>query len=373
MRIGIDASRANSQKRTGVENYAFFVIEELKKIIPAEHEVVLYSREALRGPLAQLPKNWTVRVLRMPFGRFWTQVRLSLELFLHPPDVFFVVAHVMPLVHPKKTIAVIHDVAPMRFPESYSWFERWYARFATRFALKRAWKIVVPSQFTKKEMLVLFAGADAREQDMVVIRLGYDHAQFHLQRSVAQSESVLARLGITKPYFLYVGRLEEKKDVGTLIRAYDELVSSYRDAVPQLVLAGKPGFGYEHIRAAIDASHNRAGIIELGYVDDADLPDVYREAQVFVFATKYEGFGIPVLEAAACGTPVIIRKGNATEEIANEIALSTDGTMQSITQALAQSMGAEGERRKHRAQEIAATTQAYRWEKTAQEIARLIL
>ena len=103
MVIGIDASRANSRKKTGVEWYAFHVIQGLKKVVNNDVHVVLYSREPLVGELAVLPKSWSSRVLSWKPGCLWTQIRLGWEMIRHSPDVLFVPAHVPPLIHPKKT------------------------------------------------------------------------------------------------------------------------------------------------------------------------------------------------------------------------------------------------------------------------------
>src|SRR3989338_3186239 len=115
MIIGIDASRANHKQKTGVEWYAWFIIQELKKIIPDTVTVDLYSGVPLVGTLAEPPQNWTQRILKRPLKRFWTQIRLSLkmipstrsdlsELAQGKPDVLFIPAHVPPLIHPKKTM-----------------------------------------------------------------------------------------------------------------------------------------------------------------------------------------------------------------------------------------------------------------------------
>ena len=154
----IDASRANNEQKTGVEWYAYFVIQELKKIIPGDWQVILYSREKLKGELANLPPNWQEKVLSWPPRRLWTQVRLSLEMLRfnrHSDVVLFVPAHVLPLFCPIKTLITIHDLGGLRFPRGYSFFERFYSRFASRFALKRA-TIITPSNFVKEEIKYIF-------------------------------------------------------------------------------------------------------------------------------------------------------------------------------------------------------------------------
>src|SRR5260221_1783404 len=102
--IGIDASRANVRHRTGVEWYAYHVIQELKKIVPDSYRVLLYTREPLRGDLAELPPRWEQRVLRWPPKFLWTQKRLSWEMLVRPPDLLFSPVHVLPLVHPRRSL-----------------------------------------------------------------------------------------------------------------------------------------------------------------------------------------------------------------------------------------------------------------------------
>ena len=157
MVIGIDASRANNKNKTGVEWYTWHLIKNLKKISGTQAgrniQFVLYSREKLTGEIAKLPENWTAKVLSWPPKRLWTQIRLSLEMLISPPDVLFVPSHVFPIIHPKKTVMTIHDVAALRFPESYNKFQRWYTIWSAKTGLKKLWKIIVPSNFTKNELL----------------------------------------------------------------------------------------------------------------------------------------------------------------------------------------------------------------------------
>ncbi len=364
MRIGIDASRANSAQRTGVENYAYFVIENLKKIIGYEHHVVLYSREPLQGELAALPEHWESRVLRMPLNRFWTQVRLSWELWRHPVDALFVPAHVIPLVHPKKTIVTIHDIAPKRYPQSYSWFEAWYGVWSTRYALRQASTIVVPSQFTKDEIKHFFP----RSHDVIqVIPAAYDVNRFNREVDEHRTAQLLVREGIQKPYVLFVGRIEGKKDLSMLVEAYSNARRSV--GMPfQLVLAGKPGYGYREVQQAIAASPFHEDIIQLGYVADQWLPHLYQGAHALAFMTQYEGFGIPILEAMAVGTHVIVKRGDACEEVARGAAHLVDGSLESLTAALHHVVNTEDEHTKN----LDEVVQHYSWEKCAKAIAQII-
>jgi len=241
--IGIDASRANASQRTGVEWYAFNVIQGLKKAVPAGRRVVLYSKEPLRDGLEDLPPNWESRVLAWPPRRFWTQLRLSWEMLRRPPDLLFVPAHALPLVLPRRSATTVHDVAFMALPKAYGRLERVYHRLTARFAVKRARLLLTVSDFSKAETLKYF-GADPDR--IVVTPLGYDRAVYGPAGDAAAAAKVLKRYHIGGPYFLFIGRLEAKKNLAGLLRAFTVFLEKY-DAGRgfKLVLVGKRGLGYE--------------------------------------------------------------------------------------------------------------------------------
>lgn len=332
MVIGIDASRANLENKTGVEVYSYFLIQELKKIIGAPHKVILYSREPLRGELGDLPPGWEWRQVKSPVfipfrGKkpyLWTQLGLSFEMLVRPPDVLFVPSHALPLIHPKNSVVTIHDLGFLRFPESYHPLARAYCHFAAKFAVRHAKKIIAISEFTKKELVEIY-GADP--QKISVIPLAYDSWRFQANLDEEKKKQVLEKYfrdpklqihpnAPNMPYIFYVGRLEKKKNLVTLIRAFEILTHNLQPTTYNLVLAGSPAYGFPEIQQAINKSSIRDRISVLNYVPSEDLPYLMSGAAVFVFPSLYEGFGIPVLEAQACGTPVVASDIPALREIA---------------------------------------------------------
>ncbi len=318
MKIAIDASRANNSQKTGVENYAFFLIEELKKKVPENIQVVLYSREKLVGALAELPKNWQSKVLRWPPKRFWTQIRLSFEMISNPPDVLFVPAHVFPIIHPKKIVMTVHDIAAYRFPQSYNWFEKWYSLWSAKTATRNLWKIITPSEFTKNELLE-YVNQKNLDQKIKVIAHGYDKS-FKRISNKEKTKQILEKYDIEKPFIMTIGRLEQKKNTENIIKSFDILKKQNLDNYQnlKLVLAGKPGFGYQAVKTAIQNSQFKKDIIELGWVDSDGLPTLLNACSVFLFPSLYEGFGIPVLEAMACGVPTIVSESSSLFEFSKD-------------------------------------------------------
>lgn len=317
--IGIDASRANVRERTGTEWYCYYLLQQFAKLYdPTRHTVILYVKEPLVPDLQNLPSSWEVRVLRWPPRLLWTQVRLSLAM-LWPsrrPDVLFIPAHTIPILHPRRTVYVAHDLGFEREPELYAntyiggramhWlirlftFGRYgtteldYHRWSMRFAMRHASHIIAISHFTKAELLDCYPGTADR---ITVVHNGFDRAAFTPPADATPPP----------PYLFYVGRIERKKNIDRLLEAFHVLKQQYH--IPhQLWLAGNLGFGFKHFQPAGD-------IKLLGYVPAADLPRLMQQAAVFVFPSHYEGFGIPILEALASGTKVACSDIPALREV----------------------------------------------------------
>jgi glycosyltransferase involved in cell wall biosynthesis len=364
--IGIDASRANYDKRTGTEWYAYHLIQELKKVVPGEHKVVLYSTSPLKDGLEQLPPNWESRVLRWPPKRLWTQVRLSWEMLRRPPDVLFVPVHAMPVVLPKRAVTTLHDVAFMTTPEAYSPFENWYQRFAVRHAAKRAGVILTVSDFSKSEIMRHFR---VKPEKIVVTHLGYDAERCRPVSDPKELEARLSRYGISRPYFLFVGRLEVKKNLSGLLRAFKHFHHYRRPGASghQLILAGKRGYGYGEAMQALAGSEAEWRVKEVGYVRPDDLRHLYAGADALVFPSWYEGFGLPVIEAMACGTAVIASWTSSIPEVAGDAALLVDpASAEYIAEAMKKVAFGPGVRQELVAKGL-ARAKLFSWRSTAEK------
>lgn len=321
MKIAIDASRANRVQKTGVEWYAYNVITKMLEMADDDRFILYFQDE----PLPEWDKyreKGEFKVLNWKLKYAWTHLRLSAEVRKDNPDVFFVPAHVMPLMHPKNTIITIHDVAFKRNPEIYSQKENLYQEFSVKFACKNASKIITPTEFTKFELIKYY---NVPTDKVYVVNHGFTISQFEKQYSNHEIQSVLDPYKLNSDFLLYVGRIEKKKNIMRLIEAYEQFRDYNIDnKSKQLVLVGKPGYGYNHIENRIKISPYKDEIVHLGWVEQKELPILFQTAKIFMYIGLYEGFGLPILESFASKTPVITSNQTANKEIAGDYALLVD-------------------------------------------------
>ncbi len=377
MLIGIDATQANRDHKSGTEWYSYYLIRWLAKI-DSKNQYVLYTNKPLKDGLLDLSteqyfvnndnqsekikfdkdgyqvikspyNNFRAKVLNWPWSFFWTLGRLSLEMLFKRPDVLFIPAHGLPFFSPKKTITTIHDIAFERDNNIYAkdypglddrkmkyivnFFVKIftlgkykansydYLKWSTRYASRKAKKIITVSDFSKQEIIKTYGMA---ENKVKVIYNGYNALLYKRREDEKKIERVLEKYGIIKPYFFYVGRLERKKNTPTLINAFAIFKENNDDAKEKLVLAGDASFGFDEAKYIIEEYGLDAEIIIPGWVEEEDLPYIYSGAKAFIFPSKYEGFGIPIIQAMACGVPVVASNIPVLKEIAGEAAIFFD-------------------------------------------------
>jgi glycosyltransferase involved in cell wall biosynthesis len=322
MLIGLDASRAASAQRTGTEGYSLHLIRALLEI-DQRNEYVLYFHRPPRPGLFPASPRWRARVI--PFPRLWTHVRLSLEMLTAPPDVLFVPAHVLPLVRPRRSVVTVHDLGYRHEPQAHRLLDRLYLELSTRYNARAASHVIADSTATKRDLVQLY-GTDPDR--ITVIPLGLDEL-FQPVTDPARLADVRARYGIPGDYLLYVGTLQPRKNLVRLIEAWARVIADCRLQIADLgrwtlVLAGKKGWLYEEIFATVRRLGLEGRVLFPGYVPEEDLPALLSGATAFVWPSLYEGFGLPVLEAMACGTPVIAANVSSLPEVVGDAGLLVD-------------------------------------------------
>ena len=358
MLIGVDASRALRARRTGTENYSLQLINRLL-VLDRAHDYRLYCD---RKPPAGLfdSASADARVLRFP--RLWTHIRLSLEVTRHPPDVLFVPAHVLPLVHPKRSVVTVHDLGYRYFPEAHSRFGRWYLDASTRYSARHAAHLLADSRATRDD-LVRFYGVDPRQ--VSVVYLGRDESLRPVE-DPALLAAVAHRYGLAgRPYVLYLGTLQPRKNLVRLIEAFDRIRQRHPDLC--LVLAGQRGWLADEIFERVEQLGLQGQVRFPGFVPDADLAALLTAARVFAFPSLHEGFGFPILEAQACGTPVLAANSSSLPEVAGQAALLADPLdVAAIAQGLDRMLGDEALRDRLRAGGF-ANVRRFSWRRCAEE------
>jgi glycosyltransferase involved in cell wall biosynthesis len=221
----------------------------------------------------------------------------------------------VPFIRKGRFVVTVHDIAFHFFPEIYSKSARRYHNFAVKSAISFARKIIVPSQATKLDLVKYYK---AKPSQIEVVHHGVDLTRF----KPATQKEVDLPLDIKQPYILFIGRIESKKNIKTLIQAY-ALLRQEAKITHQLVLAGKPGFGYDEIEAEIQKlpPNINQDIIETGYISDQMYTTLLQQADIFVYPSLYEGFGLPVLEAMAAGVPVIASNTSSLPEIVGQAGI----------------------------------------------------
>lgn len=320
MLIGIEATRANKPTKTGVEWYAWHVIQELKRLTVGDpHSWILYSNQVLTSGLEILPENWYEMRIKWPLRYGWTQLRLSYELYRHPIDVLWLPGSTLSRFMPKRTVITVHDVGFHRFPKLYKARQVHIHERAMKEIVRKAARIITVSEFSAREI------AEAYKIDPARIAITYNGINITTYRPITERslvEECLERYHVPEPFFIAVGRMEAKKNIPTLIKAFGEFKRRRGVGDPfYLVLVGAPGFQYDEIRQAINQSEYKTNILELGYVPEHDLPFLLNAATALVHPAWYEGFGLPPIEAMACGCPVISSNAASLPEVLGDAAL----------------------------------------------------
>lgn len=361
MIIGIDASRALKPKRTGTEVHNAEIIKHLVAL-DSEDTFRLYSSVEPYGDMKEIQnsnlRSQNVEWRVMPFPRGWTLFRLSWEMLFKAPDVLFVPAHILPIISPKRSVVMIHDIGFDHFRELYKWVQVWYHRYAIWYAKLFASHILTPSEYTRQDLHRVYK---IPLHKMTVVHHGFNPDNFYpAPKNEASPRDV--------PYFYFVGRNEHKKNLVRMIEAF-KLFKEKTGLKHKFVIAGSPGYGFDAIKAAYEQLPNtyKDDVEILGYISQDESTKLLRHAQALVFTTLFEGFGFPALEAFASGTPVITSNTTSMPEVVGDAALTVDPTKtEQITNAMTQ-IASDPELRQDLIKKGNEQYKKFSWEKAARE------
>jgi len=306
--IGVDGNEANlTQNRVGSNQAVFGLLNGLYTVDQSNRYIIYLSTP----PMSDMPtprKNWQYRIIPPP--KFWTQWRLPADLFLNKPrpDVFLSPSHYAPRFSPVPYVVIVADLGYLKFPQFYTKKDYWQLKSWSEYSIKRSARIISVSQTTKKDIIEFY---NIPPSKISVVYHGYDKSRFHKNYSESKIKRVLKKYNITQPYILFIGSLRPTKNIERLIEAFGLL----NDEQTALVLVGKKGWMYTSIFEKIKMLKLEKKIIFPGFVPDEDLPYLISSAVVFTLPSLYEGFGIPIIEAMACGVPTVISNISSLLEI----------------------------------------------------------
>ncbi len=333
MKIGIDGNEANITERVGIGEYAF----QLLKNIAVTDKKNDYDILLKNDPQISLPKekkNWHYEIFGPRF--FWTQFALPARLLFKSEkyDVFFSPTHYAPRYVNCPLVISIMDLSYIYFPECFTKKDLYQLRLWTDYSVKKADRVMTISQCSKSAIVDYYK---VPAEKVVVTYPGYDKEKFKEQIIPPQRDpangGINYKLKINKlrnkykingDYILFVGTLQPRKNLIRLIEAVTILKkdSAYNNL--KLVIVGKKGWLYEEIFEKAKRSNLIKEIIFLDYIVEDDLPVLYQGASCFVLPSLYEGFGIPAVEAMACGCPVAVSNVSSLPEIVGEAGITFD-------------------------------------------------
>lgn len=354
--IGIDASKLATESKTGVEWYVYHLLTAMTSV-QSSHTVRLYVKGRVQF---SLPHRWQERKLFWPFPALWTQGGLSLEMCVYPPDLLFIPSSAMPLVLPRRCVTTIHDVGFLQERTYRSTYELGYLEWSTRRAVERASHIITVSQFSKDALITSFHADPGRVSVISLAAVSPPHISEEVVTNVRACHRLL------RPYLICVSRIDVRKNLALLLRAFAQLKES-RAYEGDLVLVGPLGFGGEGIVERMGAHPFASSIHYVGWVSELDKFALIAGADVFVFPSVYEGFGIVVLEAQSLGVPIVCSYTTSLPEVAGEAAAFVDPhSADSIADGILRVLG-ESEYRRDLITKGRENATRYSWQRTAKQ------
>ncbi|MDR0375330.1 MAG: glycosyltransferase family 4 protein [Treponema sp.] len=330
MNVSFDVLPLLTEKKTGIGYYTEYLIKEIIRKYPnnsytldfftlKEDNIRFVSgflRDNVRANACKWFRSCWYKLLRpilpFPYSFFFGKVS----------DVYVFCNYYVPPFVPGKKILVVHDLVFRDLSETVNIKTKYALKMFFKKSLKYADVIITVSDFTKERLFHYYPFV--KNKQVYAVHSGVDAEKFYSKDNSSEEKTrVKNKYKISGEYFIYLGTLEPRKNLPNLIKAYSNFISKAVNA-PKLVMAGGKGWLYDEIFTAVKGLRLENNIIFTGYVDENDVAPLIKGAVAFCFVALYEGFGLPVLEAMACGTAVITSNVSSLPEVAGDAALLVD-------------------------------------------------
>ena len=376
MEIGIDYTAAVWQGG-GIGRYTRNLIRALSELDAGNRYTLFVAGGWGDGDgLGPWPDNFRIRSIPLSdrwLSILWQRLRLPIpiQVIVGRVDLFHSPDFVLPPLGRTPAMLTVHDLSFLRVPQFFVPGFRDYLEGAVSRAVVRAQHILADSENTRRDLIELLAVAPGQ---VTVLYPGVED-RFRPVEDREELARVRARYGLPERFALGLSTLQPRKNFDGLVEAFDSLLSEWGDepeiADLHLVISGGKGWMFENTLAVVERAGLSARVHFPGFVDDADLPALYTMAAVFAFPSWYEGFGLPVLEAMACGTPVVAADNSSLPEVVGEAGLMVDASdIGGLAAALAQLLTGD-ELRARLVSAGAEQVRRFRWENAARQLLEL--
>ena len=361
--IGIDGNEANVDRRVGIGEYAFEIINEFQKLKTQSARFIIYLKETPKHHMPTPTSNFSYNIVGPK--KLWTQFALPINLYLYrKPDIFFTPTHYAPRFSPIPTTISIMDISYIFYPELFLKKDLYQLTNWTKYSVAKAKAIFTISTSSNDDIIKTYS---VDENNVHVTYPGIKQVS-GIKNKVLSMEDLSKKFGVKGNYILFVGTLQPRKNIERLVEAFSMLSKSDLS----LVIVGKKGWQYEDILR----SPKRYGVEDrvkfLDFVEDDDLPSLYKNAACFVLPSLYEGFGLPVLEAMKYGCPVLISNVSSLPEAGGDAALYFDPTDSEDIARQIKRVLTDDKLRNAMIEKGKAQVKKFSWEKTAKETLRVL-
>ncbi len=323
MNIWIDGYEANVLQRLGSSQVAYELLSHIEKVDKKNQYTILLPDL----PFSDMPKSrvgWKYKILKPK--RFWTRIALPLALYTakQKPDIFFSPTHYIPRFSPKsiKKIVTIFDLSFLHFPEMFTKKDLWQLKNGTNFSTQNADHIITISKFSKNDICKQYK---IKKEKVTVALPGFDKHIFHPAGKQIVLNKTFKKYNIEDSYIIYIGTIQPRKNILRLIEAFSHIQGNLK-----LVIAGKSsgegkkGWMFQDILNAPKKFGIENRVIFTGFIPTDNLKDLLVGAIAFILPSLWEGFGIPVVEAMACGVPVIVSNVSSLPEVTGDAGMLID-------------------------------------------------
>lgn len=365
--IWIDGYEANVPQRLGSSQVAFELLKNLEKIDRKNTYTILLPN----APLKDLPKvrdGWSYKILKP--RRLWTRIALPWALYTakQKPDLIFSPTHYIPRFSPVKRVVTIFDLSFLHFPKLFRKKDLWQLTNWSKFSIENAKHVITISNFSKKDILSHYP---VKKDDVTALYPGYNEAVFKLIKDRLAIENYKKKYKIIGDYVIFIGTVQPRKNLLRLIESFKKIDNLKLVIVGKIKGQGRSGWMFDEILKLPKKLDIEEKVIFTDFVPDKDLSYLVNGAQALVLPSLWEGFGIPAVDAMACGVPVVVSNVSSLPEVVGKAGLLVDPkSVDQIEQAI-RTISTDKKLRLKMSKLAIKQAQKYSWKKMAKGVLKV--